>query len=82
MTGDDKSTIKTRFIKRQSKLILDALNPRCEDCYYYRVFKGGMMCHFMAPFLADKKTQRLRPSAGTMNCGTEGRNFKPNKTGG
>lgn len=66
-----------KLTKKQGEIIAN-LQPRCEDCQHYRESKGTMMCHYLAPFLATKETQRLRPRTGvSLNCGTEGRNFAP-----
>ena len=67
-----------KLTKKQQE-ILDNLDPRCEDCQHYRRWRGSMMCHRLSPFLASKETQRLRQAGSTMNCGTEGREFMPNK---
>ena len=65
-------------LTKKQREIIDNLNPRCEDCEHYREHKGRMMCHAIAPFLAYKETARLHPHGTTMNCGTEGKHFKPN----
>jgi len=65
-------------LTKKEREIIDNLSPRCEDCAYYRDHYGKIMCHAMAPFLAYKKTARLRPHGTTKNCGTEGQHFKPN----
>ena len=66
-----------RLTNKQHEIIAN-LSPKCEDCKHYRENKGVMMCHFMSPFLAYTEYQRVHPAAGTMNCGTEGRNFTHN----
>ena len=66
-----------KLTKKQREIIA-SLNPRCEDCQHYRAHKGKMLCHYLAPFLATKETQRLRPRYGvSLNCGTEGLHFAP-----
>lgn len=65
-------------LTKQDRKIIDNLDPRCEDCKYYRDHNGRMMCYVMIPFLALKETARRRPRGTTMNCGTEGHYFVPN----
>ena len=65
-------------ITKKQQEIIDNLNPPCEDCLYYRRWRGEMMCYRLSPFLASKETQRIRQAGSTMNCGTEGRHFTPN----
>ena len=67
-----------KLTKKQQEII-DNLKPRCEDCLFYRRWRGAMMCYRISPFLASKETQRLRPAGSTMNCGIEGRHFMPNQ---
>lgn len=51
--------------------------PKCEDCKFYRMYKGKMYCTFLLPFLSLKKIQRAKHPIGTMNCGIEGKHFEP-----
>lgn len=66
-----------KLTKKQQEII-GTLSPRCEECRYYKKWRGEMMCHWMSPFISSKENQRLRPAGSTMNCGIEGRHFMPN----
>jgi hypothetical protein len=67
-------------LTHKERVTLQNLDPKCEDCDYYREYNGRLMCHAMAPFYAAKETARRRPRGKTKNCGKEGYYFKPKES--
>lgn len=71
-------------LTKKQKLIIENLNPKCEDCIHYLKSEtsrpyldndGKLMCYFMYPFAAYKEARRLHPHGKTFNCGIEGQHF-------